>query len=74
MSIRTIGYNNSPVADLGKEKDVLIVSVDGGILLGAVVGAFFYNNQIEQLKYAYWFGAFLAFLAFLVVLLKKTRT
>ena len=76
---------NSPTifawtADLGKENSkgkamsTMFIALEGGILLGAVVGAFFYNNQIEQLKYAYWFGAFLAFLAFLVVLIKKTRT
>lgn len=76
---------NSPTifawtTDLGKETHIgkamstMFIALESGILLGSVVGAYIYNNQISQLKYAYWFGAFLALLAFITVFLKKVRT
>ncbi|MBD80704.1 MAG: MFS transporter [Crocinitomicaceae bacterium] len=58
----------------GKAMSTMFIALEAGIVLGSVLGAFFYDNQIEQLKYAYWFGGLLALVAFLVVLIRKLKT
>lgn len=55
----------------GKAMSTMFIALESGIILGSVFGAYFYDNLVENFKYAYWVAAGLAFIAFLVLIQRK---
>ncbi len=59
----------------GKGMSTMFIALELGIILGSVFGAFFYDNNPEQFKYAFWVGALLATVGLIrLVLAKRTFT
>ncbi len=57
----------------GKSMSTMFIALELGIILGSVFGAFFYDNNPNQFKYAFWFGGFLAFIALIYLVYRKRK-
>ncbi len=51
----------------GRAMATLFISLEIGILLGALVSAEIYNNNSDYFKYAFWSGTILAIVGFLIL-------
>jgi len=57
----------------GRAMGTLYIALEIGVGSGAFISGWIYGNQLENLKYAFWFSALLALLAWILLIVHRRR-